>query len=713
VLRLSIFVGTALCVGCPSTRPEPPRAGDDTALRVRIAHAEARRDVNELVELAGATDARPRELALRGLGRVGGARAIEALERALDDREPRVAAAALAAIGLAGSLDELDAATQARLSPKLVAMLGRDKRVALAALEALGRSGDTSVQGELAARAGEPDAAVASSAAIALARHGRRKLAWTAQVRAAIARATSHDDASVRYAATYALAREHEPPADEAVNAALAARIADEQPETRAQAIAGLAKRKAVAAAREAIEDSLHDRDWRVAVEAVRALAGASGDEAGRRAVANALGLRLNEAAKGNPADIQIVIEGVRTSIAHRLRDASGVVAVSRMAETAREMALPPLAVAWIDCLAGALHVSGLATADASWAEWTVDCAEGALPDHLRLPLLAELVTAKVGDASFRRAAVRLLFEHADPRVRAAGLTVLPSAWSDGDARAQATVVSTITSALATKNDIVAGTAVEVAGELYDLIGADRSLRAPLDTAILARAKAETDVELAGSLYAAIGKRAIAGGADVCRAGLTGHPARAKAAAECLRALGEANANAIAGATVTPLPPALPETVIGKQLVWKLQTTRGEIAIELRPDVAPWAVASIVALTRRGVYDGIEFHRVVPNFVVQGGDPTMSGWGGPGYTLPAEPASSLDGPGYVAAGVGMADAGPGSAGSQWFIMHARAPHLDGRYTWIGSVIAGQKSAEALLIGDKVVRATIVESTEQR
>jgi cyclophilin family peptidyl-prolyl cis-trans isomerase len=74
--------------------------------------------------------------------------------------------------------------------------------------------------------------------------------------------------------------------------------------------------------------------------------------------------------------------------------------------------------------------------------------------------------------------------------------------------------------------------------------------------------------------------------------------------------------------------------------------------------------------------------------------------------IPAEPASSADGPGFVAGGVGIADAGRDSGGSQWFIMHSRAPHLDGRYTWIGSVVSGQKSADALLIGDKVVKATI-------
>jgi peptidyl-prolyl cis-trans isomerase B (cyclophilin B) len=94
--------------------------------------------------------------------------------------------------------------------------------------------------------------------------------------------------------------------------------------------------------------------------------------------------------------------------------------------------------------------------------------------------------------------------------------------------------------------------------------------------------------------------------------------------------------------------------------------------IQLRPDVAPWAVATIVALTRKGFYNGLEFHRVVPNFVVQGGDPTESGSGGPGFSIPAEPATQSDGPGYTAGGVGIADAGRDSGGSQWFVMHSRA-----------------------------------------
>lgn len=702
MLRLGIFVGTALLVGCPSTRPEPPRTPDDTPLRVRVAQAEARRDggVEELVTLAASNDVHARELALRGLGRVGGPHARGALEQAIDDKDPRVVAAALSAIGVAASLDE-DLAWQP--SGQIVAALAV---APLPAIEALGRAGDASVQGPLVDRVASPDPAIASAAAIALGRHGRRKIAWQAAVRASLAQATASSDSGVRYAATYALSREHEPPADETVDAALVARIGDDHPETRAAAVAGLSRRKALAAGRTQIEEALRDRDWRVAVEAVRALAGANGDDAGRTAVANALSLHLAKLSKGNDSEAHVIIEALRALVDRPPSDSAAratILQVGRRAATSES--LKPLTKGWIECLAvaasggDAMVVLGAPRAAMDELQ---SCGRGLLPDHLRLPLLADV--AKQSDAAARRAALRVLLAHEDPRVRAAGLSLLPASWNDGDAAAQATIIGTVSSALAVKNPIVAGTAVDVAGELHERLDAANPLRTTLDTAIVARARTEHDIELAASLYALIGKRAIAGGADACRAGLTGQPARAKAAADCLHALGEVTPPPPAAA-VEP-PPGDVASVIGKKLAWHLLTSRGEIVIELRPDVAPWAVASIVALTRRGFYDGLEFHRVVPSFVVQGGDPTMSGWGGPGYTLPAEPASTLDGPGYVAGGVGIADAGKDSGGSQWFVMHSRAPHLDGRYTWIGSVTAGQKSADALVIGDRVERATI-------
>ena len=134
-----------------------------------------------------------------------------------------------------------------------------------------------------------------------------------------------------------------------------------------------------------------------------------------------------------------------------------------------------------------------------------------------------------------------------------------------------------------------------------------------------------------------------------------------------------------------------------------LHTSEGPIELELYPDEAPKTVENFTKLATDGFYDGLAFHRVVHDFVVQGGDPTQSGWGGPGFTTPAEPSAGAR---FVEGGVGIADAGRDSGGSQYFIMHSRAAHLDGRYTWIGHVISGQEVADDLRVGDRVVKATV-------
>ncbi|MBZ0232302.1 MAG: peptidylprolyl isomerase [Deltaproteobacteria bacterium] len=157
--------------------------------------------------------------------------------------------------------------------------------------------------------------------------------------------------------------------------------------------------------------------------------------------------------------------------------------------------------------------------------------------------------------------------------------------------------------------------------------------------------------------------------------------------------------------------------------MWKLTTTQGDVTIALAGELAPWHVAAVQELTFKGFYDGVLFHRVVPDFVVQGGDPTGSGWGGPGFTLPSETGSRIDAPTrpsrderaglsetgapeYAPGAVGIADAGKDTGGSQWFVMHGRAPHLDGRYTWIGTVTEGADVIDRLQIGDRIVRARV-------
>ncbi len=117
-----------------------------------------------------------------------------------------------------------------------------------------------------------------------------------------------------------------------------------------------------------------------------------------------------------------------------------------------------------------------------------------------------------------------------------------------------------------------------------------------------------------------------------------------------------------------------------------IATDRGDIVVELFADKAPQTVNNFVFLAREGFYDGVTFHRVIPGFMAQGGDPTGSGRGGPGYRFEDEFHADLrhDGPGVLS----MANAGPGTNGSQFFITQGPTPHLDDRHTVFGRVVEG-------------------------
>ena len=700
-------VAAVLCLlaACPSSppgpaKPTPPAKVDDSALRIRIAQLEGNRDagIRELADLAAGTDRNARVLAIRGLGRIGG-KARAALRPLLADPDAHIVAVTMAALGVARELDDLSVAEGEPLVGELQRAYGRTGGAdRVLAIEALGRAGDERSQPLLVeelAKGGE----FAEAAGIALARHGRRKIALAPRTVHAVAVALGSADARARWGATYALARAVPIAKPESeLTSGLAARVGDESEEVRALACAALAKHGAVAQTTFQLEKALLDREWRVAVEAVRAMTVDKAPAEAADAVATALVRRLADLDLGGAGEAHVIMEGLRGLARNAGRPvvAKALQAISQWAQMTTKP--PELTRSWIECLAA----SSAARAANTLAP-VVECSARRLPDHLRLPLLAELVSAGVGTPQERRTTLLNLMSHSDVRVKSSALGALTAGWakqSDADRRA---AIGIVVGALASPDPIFSGNAIDAVGGFYEAIG--KGDRSALDAALVARAASEKDAELSAALFEAIGKHKVAEGADVCRAGLDGIPVRAKAARSCLAALGEA---APPGDTRThaPAPPVDVASVIGKPVEWHLSTSRGDLVIELRPDVAPWAVASIVSLTRAGKYDGLALHRVVPDFVVQGGDPTESGWGGPGYTLPAEPATSADGPGFVAGGVGMADAGRDSAGSQWFVMHARAAHLDGRYTWVGSVKSGQKSADALLIGDTVLKATI-------
>ena len=148
----------------------------------------------------------------------------------------------------------------------------------------------------------------------------------------------------------------------------------------------------------------------------------------------------------------------------------------------------------------------------------------------------------------------------------------------------------------------------------------------------------------------------------------------------------------------------LPDAPVGV----RIETSRGIIRIDLRHDVAPHTAANFVGLVRRGFYDGLDFHRIVPGFVAQGGDPNGDGSGGADHVIACEP-NPLQ---YTEGTVGMALSGLDTGSSQFFIALAPVSRLEGRYTAFGRVTEGMAVARALEPGDKIIRATL-EMAAQR
>jgi peptidyl-prolyl cis-trans isomerase B (cyclophilin B) len=136
------------------------------------------------------------------------------------------------------------------------------------------------------------------------------------------------------------------------------------------------------------------------------------------------------------------------------------------------------------------------------------------------------------------------------------------------------------------------------------------------------------------------------------------------------------------------------------------ETTQGTIRVELFDDKTPTTVGNFEKLCQKQYYDGLKFHRVIDNFMIQGGCPKGDGTGGPGYQFEDEfhPELKHDGPGILS----MANAGPNTNGSQFFITHVACPHLDGRHSVFGKVLEGQDVVDAIKQGDTMETVRVTE-----
>jgi peptidyl-prolyl cis-trans isomerase B (cyclophilin B) len=141
-----------------------------------------------------------------------------------------------------------------------------------------------------------------------------------------------------------------------------------------------------------------------------------------------------------------------------------------------------------------------------------------------------------------------------------------------------------------------------------------------------------------------------------------------------------------------------------------LKTSRGDIAATIFASKVPMTAANFLNLAKRGYYNGLKFHRVIKDFMVQGGDPTGTGSGGPGYRFADEIEKSLK---HTKPGIfSMANAGPGTNGSQFFITHVPCPWLDGKHAVFGEVTSGQEVVNAVQQGDTIKVIEILDPTDE-
>lgn len=150
----------------------------------------------------------------------------------------------------------------------------------------------------------------------------------------------------------------------------------------------------------------------------------------------------------------------------------------------------------------------------------------------------------------------------------------------------------------------------------------------------------------------------------------------------------------------------IPMTIdVNKKYTALIKTAKGDLALELYPQDAPVTVNNFVSLARKGFYNGLTFHRIIPDFMAQGGDPSGNGTGGPGYKFQDEFSSRT----HQAGSLSMANSGPNTNGSQFFICYAPQPHLNGKHTVFGQLTQGMDVLKKLVNGDKMNEVVITES----
>jgi cyclophilin family peptidyl-prolyl cis-trans isomerase/HEAT repeat protein len=718
-----VFVACSNPESRDAGRPSNPDAGGGPPLALRleaIIRAEDARNIQQLNSMVESRSAPERARVALALGRCQAPEGAAALRKLLLDEAPAVRDAAAFGMGLLGEAATPD--DERALLGRLAAEGQVDSRVALA--DALGRVGGEPALPALAALLQDPEERVRVQAAIALASFGlRSKPIGSERVTALMDQLAPGERESVRAAAAYALARaagKLEGDAATAAAAALGAALADAAPDVRmfaARAFSALPPGPV-----DALVARQDDPDWRVRVNVVRALAKRGGAAGAAPAVRAALALAFSRAQRegvGGPA-VHPLAAGLE--VAADLVDNPGLRAVVQQIH-AGALALdgPATARDLVHCQAAfALDRAG------NWPRFVTTCGTPTASPAQRLALEARLLGTAHGDDAARAGRLVRLFgsEHALVRAAAveaaAGIAAAPAralvrrGLVDADPAVVAAAAEGVAAHPARFSRAAApplpasetdgGAVVEHDAGPPPTPVPDAAVVEQLE-ALVDRLRDGEEAETLLSVIGALG--ALKAGASSRLVPLLRHPVLA------VRRKAEEAHRAITGEPAPrpgpPLPPRRPadaaavaRLAAGPALHAVLHTTRGDVRIRLLVAEAPGTVLNFVTLARQGFYATRTLHRVVPNFVIQGGDPRGDGYGGPGYSIRCELGPTP----YRRGSVGMALAGPDTGGSQFFLMHSRHPHLDARYTLFAEVVSGQEVVDAIVPGDAVTSVAI-------
>ncbi len=657
ILPLSFFFLLALAIPGCRTLPGDP-----------IADAEHARDPQSKVLLSALAEGTPREKvrAAAAMGRIQATPYLPALAGALQDESADVRHAALFALGQYGLVQNrhVPPAALAAVKPLLES---EDEDSLVLAVQATGKLASMEDAPRLASFLSHASPRVREEAAHALMRLRFAPLwrkesvgPWPDGAVQALEQALTDKSGPVREAAAHAFSRYGEPRALDA----LAACSGDEDPLVRLHAVRAVGRSgKEAAPAGEKILWGLSDPDSRVRRETVTALAALSRQDLLPLTLAEDPAFHVREsfaaALAGDTRDETIhVLRSLETDSSRSVRTAAIGALAARLGEGYRED------------LAGHLG-------DPDWVlRAAAAAAAGSLGEN-GFPVLL----AGAGDP--------------DPRVGAAALAGMKE-FLDREEAADA-----VRAALTSDDLAMRGTALDL---LKEWPHADRFT---LLSDLLERSRGVRWVELREGVADMLGSELNP--ADPSNLESPAARILAEAASDpapSVRSKAQAALAKIDPGRTYPQPaeqeaPApLPSRRFESNPVVVLETSKGTMEIECFPGDAPVHVANFVKLVENGFYDQRIWHRVVPNFVIQGGDPEGNGWGGPGYTIPDE----INRRRYLTGTVGMPKGGKDTGGCQLFITHIPTPHLDGNYTVFGRVVSGLEVIDRIEVGDRIVRA---------